>query len=467
MRSARGRSYRPGRVLLPGIAALTVLGLGGSAPALTAQVNSLVFDGVTVVDVERGTLVPGQRVVIAGTRIQSIGNAGTVSIPKGAHVVAARGKYLIPGLWDMHVHANHAVDLFYPLLLANGVTGMRDPGSEVPLDTLLQWRREVVAGSRAGPPRQILSGQYISEEGHNGVSVPCRRSEQKTQETCVSSDPADARHLVDSLKAAGADMIKAYNVSAEIYFALAAEARRSAIPFGGHLYPWVTMAQASDSGARIIDHRGNGNRSGELDSLCLPETGSVAGCRPMAERFRRNGTWWILTMIGLDQGGRASEPVAASVHEFSSRFWESDTVLSGTWTRRSTAESSDGVLRVLPLVDFPLLAGTDVGAGDIRALLPGLSLHGELAMYVAEGLTPLQALQTATLNPAKLLHSTDSMGTVAQGKVADLVLLDADPLADITNTTAIRAVVADGRYFDRTALDGLLAEVKAKAKKQP
>ena len=88
-------------------------------------------------------------------------------------------------------------------------------------------------------------------------------------------------------------------------------------------------------------------------------------------------------------------------------------------------------------------------------------------MYVAEGLTPLEALQTATLNPAKLLHGTDSLGTVAPGKLADLVLLDADPLADITNTMAIRAVVANGRYYDRDALDRLLAEVKAANKQQP
>ena len=101
------------------------------------------------------------------------------------------------------------------------------------------------------------------------------------------------------------------------------------------------------------------------------------------------------------------------------------------------------------------------------ALSPGFALHTELAMYVAEGLTPLEALQTATLNPAKLLHATDSLGTVATGKLADLVLLDADPLADITNTTTIRAVVANGRYFDRAALDRLLADVQTKAKQAP
>jgi imidazolonepropionase-like amidohydrolase len=100
-------------------------------------------------------------------------------------------------------------------------------------------------------------------------------------------------------------------------------------------------------------------------------------------------------------------------------------------------------------------------------VLAGFALHVELATYVAEGLTPLEALQAATLNPAKFLRATDSLGTVAPGKLADLVLLDANPLADITNTTTIRAVVADGRYFDRTVLDRLLADVRTKIRKRP
>jgi len=113
---------------------------------------------------------------------------------------------------------------------------------------------------------------------------------------------------------------------------------------------------------------------------------------------------------------------------------------------------------------IPILAGTDIFTWDIGAM-PGVErLHIELAIYAAEGLTPLEALQTATLNPAKMLHATDSLGTVASGKLADLVLLDADPLKDIANVTAIRAVVANGRYFDRAALDLLLADVQAKAK---
>jgi imidazolonepropionase-like amidohydrolase len=120
-------------------------------------------------------------------------------------------------------------------------------------------------------------------------------------------------------------------------------------------------------------------------------------------------------------------------------------------------------LSIAEHVGLPILAGTDVGPWVVGKELPGFTLHAELAIFATEGLKPLTALQAATLNPAKLFHATDSLGTVAPGKLADLVLLDADPLADITNTTTIRAVVANGRYFDRAALDQLMTAAQAQA----
>src|SRR5260221_3859303 len=140
-------------------------------------------------------------------------------------------------------------------------------------------------------------------------------------------------------------------------------------------------------------------------------------------------------------------------------------------TNSGPVRSSTGTSSLIP--PEPRQAPTRTRPGScvscsVSALLPpGFSLHAELAMYVAEGLTPLNALQSATLNPAKLWHATDSLGTVAPGKLADLVLLDADPLADITNTTTVRAVVANGRYYDRAALDQLVAAVQTKAKQEP
>jgi hypothetical protein len=299
--------------------------------------------------------------------------------------------------------------------------------------------------------------------------------------TCVSStDTADPRRLVDSLKAVGVDMLKLYNVSPAMYLALAAEARRVGLPFGGHAWDDVALT-ASDSGARLIDHltpwSGDYETPAGFRWRCWAgswpgrEMASVEPCRPVAEQFRRNNTWLVPTLSRNHFATGEAHKISARFAAVGEEFW--DGVLPhGNWLRdtTSTGASRDslGVLRVIQAVGLPIVVGTDVAGGGplLWKLPPGFALHYELAVYVAEGLTPLNALQSATLNPAKMWRATDSLGTVAQGKLADLVLLDADPLADITNTTTIRAVVANGRYFDRVALDSLLAEVRAKAKQE-
>ncbi len=434
---------------------------GGFATANTAAASvpqsaggaALVFDGTTVVDVEQGRLVPDQRVVIVGNRIQAVGTAASVAVPSGAQVVAAAGTYMIPGLWDMHVHTN--TDRSHPLLIANGVTGIRDAWSFVPLDTLLRWRREVWAGTRVGPPRQILSGVGLSD------TEPCTPWRSGlVGHICVSED--DARQVVDSLKKAGVDMVKMYTLNAETYFAVARAAQSAGMPFGGHLRrkEVITPIEASDSGAAIVDHP-----FAVVACLSTQPAFDVDECRTIIERFRRNGTWSVLTamaVVGLN--GRAAEDVKKRSFERADTFW-AGTLPAGNWLRDSVipAPDSSGLMAVVQKLGLPLLAGTDANDRKDRGKPFGFSLHTELAIYVADGMTPLEALRTATLNPAKMLRATDSLGTVASGKLADLVLLDANPLADITNTTAIRAVVANGRYFDRAALDQILAAVRAKS----
>lgn len=438
-----------------------------------APPRPLVFDGVTVIDVVRGQRLPDERVVIVGNRIQRLGRISTVAIPAGAQVIDSRDKYLIPGLWDMHTHSNNAVDTRYPLFLANGITGIRDAWSYVPLDTLTLWRREILAGTRVGPPRQFFVGAALD------ARVRC--DERGKGHLCVTSgDAADVRKVVDSLKAAGADLLKMYNLDRETYFLVAAEARRIGIPFGGHLTA-ATAAQASDSGASILDHV---NSSGDLDEACLPaasgvNTATEADCRALAERFRHNHTWWCPTLLAeewakglvftpsaqaiLAQLAAISRAATGETHTMPRRTWltgvgrASDATLPRAAVDASSGStSSTGLLQMVHEVGLPIVAGTD-GAPD-DALVPGFKLHAELATYVAEGLTPLEALQTATLNPAMVLRVTDSLGTVAAGKLADLVLLDADPLTDIRNTTTIRAVVANGRYIDRVTLDQFITQ---------
>ena len=460
-------------------------------PHLLASETALVFDHVTVVDVEHGQLLPDQRVVIVGTHIRAVGAGQGVRIPTGAQVIDAHGKYLIPGLWDMHTHSRRYTDFFYPLFVANGVTGIRDAWSEVPIDSTRLWRREILAGTRVGPPRQLLSGPSLSEE------TPCQRKPGQGQ-ICVG-DSADARHVVDSLKAAGVDCIKMYSLGREMYFVVAAEARRVGLPFGGHLDHGVaTAVEAADSGAWILDHL---NTAGDLYGLCLGKQATVQRCQPVADQFRRANTWFVPTLIRfatesgdhtmlanldsmqlIDVGMRstaASRAILKHFYQFATGFWGGTPFHTG-WLRDSmiiaqmamnppagSPADSARFFHVLERVGMPIMAGTDGGAPVMEPQPPGFALHTELALFVAEGLTPLQALQSATLNPAKSLHATDSLGTVAVGKLADLVLLDGNPLADITNTTTIRAVVANGRYYDRATLDQFMAEAQAKAKIEP
>ena len=455
---------------------ITLLSVGLLLGALTAQAQHssppLVLDHVTVIDVQHGQRIPAQRVVIIGNRIKTMGSSNTTPVPQGAKIVDASGMYLIPGLWDMHTHSRRYTDFFYPLYIANGVTGIRDAWSEVPLDTTQLWRREILAGTRIGPPRQLLPGPALDEQH------PCNRAGQQGH-ICVG-DSADARHVVDSLKAAGADFIKTYGLTEPMYFVVAAEARRVGIHFGGHLNAGSAL-MASDSGVSFIDHI---ESALGLNPLCLEATATVAQCQPAADRMRRNGTWLVPTSVRSSHDGvqphmgDASEALLARLTVFAHDFW-AGTTIHEAWLRdttsadfqirahRGTATDTNGLFRIARQVKLPILAGTDVGAPVMTDWPPGFALHAELAIYVTEGLTPLQALQAATLNPAIYLHGTDSLGTVAPGKLADLVLLAGDPLQDITNIAAIRAVVANGRYFDRAALDSLLADVQTRAKQEP
>lgn len=458
---------------------VTSLALAGGIPAVAgaqqqaAAAPSLVFDGVTIVDVEQGKLIPAQRVVIVGNRIKAVGDIGAVKTPKGAQVVNARGKYLIPGLWDMHVHPTWGEpDHFNHLFIGNGVTGIRDAWSFLPLQTQIEMRQEILVGTRIGPPRQILSGPAIDDQSMPGIDqAECTSSRSRlTGHICVATgDSVDARHLVNLLKSTGADMLKMYYLVPEMYSLIAAEARRQGVRFGGHSNGAggkVTVIDASNHGASIIDHVVHCE---DLD----PDHAGVEKCPETAALLKKNGTWVVPAMVVGPGFGANSRAVGTQLTKRSHEFWV-DSLPPGNWLRDSADAShassgsrrdSLGSLALMERADVPILAGTDVHDEPDRPA--GFALHAELAMMVGDGLTPWAALRSATLNPAKLLHGTDSLGTVAAGKLADLVLLDADPLADITNTTTIRAVVANGRYFDRAALDQLMSDVRNKAKAEP
>jgi imidazolonepropionase-like amidohydrolase len=404
-----------------------------SAPALknlathSVPASTLVFTGGTVVDVTDGRLLPEQTVVVVGNRVQAVGPTRQVQVPQGAQVVEARGKYLIPGLWDMHTHVDNRANTLYPRFIAHGVTGIREMGQrfEGGTDSFRVWQRAVATGTRVGP-RSVGPNVEITERNRFKITTP-----------------DDVRRIVDSLQAAGITFLKVHGTGAgnnpTLYFAILREARRVGLPVVGHTPDEVGEVEVADSGQRSIEHvnehqtcwavlpgggpKGRVRREPvNVDSILTADSVRIREqCGPTAAAFIRNGTWLTPTLVTLRAYNVHGAPSLVRVmHRFGVRKF---------------------------------LAGTDAPLGG--RIPPGFSLLQELVSFAESGLTPLEALQTATLYPAQFFEATDSLGTVAAGKLADLVLLDANPLTDIRNLLKLRAVVANGRYFDRAALDAL------------
>ena len=468
---------------------LVVQGLLVTAAAAQATPARFAITHVTVIDVERGGRLRDRTVLVEGHRITQVAPSASARTPAGITIVDGRGKYLIPGLWDMHVHALQSgrAPWMFPLLIATGVTGVRDTGA--PLDSLLVYRPRVAAGDMLGPrivgAGPILDGPPIQ---YPGVSRPV-------------ASPDQGRRIVDSLVIAGVNFIKTYDgLSRETFFAMAAEAKLRGISIIGHV-PWAVSAfEASDAGLRSIEHLVRVPNMCIPDSLATvldaedeamrarrppidPDSQQVRWinmdkreaaafderlCERAGARFARNGTWQVPTLEFHHRTGRRFQTTDTARTDSRLRYLPVRVVASWMRNRDSTlahpfrAQEGDAryetyirVARALVRGGASLLTGTDLGWPFV---MPGFGVHGELQAFVRDvQLTPLQALRCATLGPAQFLGATDSLGTVAPGKLADLVLLDADPLANIRNTLRIRAVVANGRYLDRAALDALLS----------
>jgi hypothetical protein len=412
-----GTSYRYSRwvryATLPSVAYLTLACSPAVSPAAAQQSTSgLVLRGVTVIDVADGQLLPKQTVIVAGNRIESVGPVDRVKVPAGAQVIDANGQYLIPGLWDMHVHVDGA-DQLYPLFIANGVTGIREmaQGGSFGTDSFAAWQRKIAEGKRIGP---------------RGVGPSTDLSE------ITNPTPEDAVRIIDSLKAAGIKFAKYHNDdgNGEIFFAFAREARRVGLPMVGHIPRAVSDVEASDSGLRSVEHVEENHQCWPDWPTPLDSAAAEKRCTPVAKAYIKNGTWMSTTVAGAN------------------------------WIDGNVSEAQRFVRMMYRLGVTRFLAGTDwniASMTDQPRFRPGVSAVEDV-MFLGEAIPPLVALQAGTLNPAQFFDATDSLGTVAPGKLADLVLLDADPLVDIHNIMKIRAVIANGRYFDRATLDRMDTE---------
>jgi hypothetical protein len=432
---------------------------------------------VTVIDTAGGQLKPEQTIVVEGNRISQVGDAKKVHAPKGAQSVNARGLYAIPGLWDMHVHIRETEHTF-PLLIANGVLGVRNVGGS--LEELKRWRATVVSGELLGP-RMVFSGPSI-DGPNSGEPI----------DSMVVRNPAEARAAVDSLKQSGVDFIAiSDDLNAEEYSAIAEESKKLGVPFAGDLPRGVWATDASTAGQLSIEHLAGSleessknfdrivhlndspaaspdeKAARELAVLKLAAEGfDTERLKNLIALFVNDGTRQVPMLVSsrimafLNEAAIVNDPRLVKISPQERKAWNDmrDRLIAAYppeyWTLRKAAYQQEvAITREYHRGGVAILGGTDLG--ETPFVIPGYDLHEELAALVDAGLSPLEALRSVTLDAAKMLDRSDEFGQVANGKDADFVLLEANPMEDIHNTRKIRAVVVQGKYLDRAALDAL------------
>src|SRR6266849_3274810 len=442
--------------------------------------DPLVLNNVTVVDVRTGTLQPDQTVIIEGNHIAFAGPNKSAKYSRRAQLVSGRNLFVIPGLWDMHVHLvfgdwfPDAQEISLPLLVANGVTGVRDMGSE--LGIVQGWRNEIEAGRLIGP-RIYTSGPMLDGP------------KPRFPSSLAIGTPEDAHRAVADLKRRGADFIKLQSlIPREAVFAIAEEAKKQEIAFEGHVPDAVRASEMSAAGMKSFEHligifEGSSPAEDEFLKGNKTEgrflaTYDAARAASLAEMLAKNQTWQCPTLV-WERGGNLIDVSDFSKDErvkyvpasWKNKTWMrfTDEIMQGYGTddlatRKKFIEKELEVVGMLHKAGVPFLAGTDTPAGV--HIFPGFSLHEELQRFVAAGFTPLEALETATINPARFFEIEDQAGTVEKGKFADLVLLAANPLEDIVNTQKIVAVILNGRYLRRADLDKMLNRMETAARRQ-
>jgi hypothetical protein len=438
----------------------------------------IAFVHVAVVDVRSGETQPDMTVLLSKNRISQIGSSKIVHVPKNVYTIDARRKYLIPGLWDMHVHSlwdSKRPVTFFALFLANGVTGVREMGGPMPAVDQVRWRNQVATGAVLGP-RLVVPGPFV--DGPHPIWPG----------SIKVSTADDGKRAVDWLKAAGVDFVKVYtNVPRPAYFGIAEEAKKDGIPFLGHVPLVIGLDEASNAGQESIEHLAQGgillycsSKSDELKAALMTgmnsnqlnnqmvDTYNPARAATLFSLFVKNDTWQVPTLTirharpYLQELQAANDPRLKYIPKDVADSWgpkadaRQPTDPEILASRKRLFQKEIELVGVMHRAGVKLLAGTDTGN---PFCFPGFSLHDELGFMVQAGLTPLESLQTATINPAEFLGLSKILGTVEKGKIADLILLDANPLENIANTKRIAAVVSSGRLLDRKALDGLLTGV--------
>jgi imidazolonepropionase-like amidohydrolase len=448
-------------------------------------------------------------VIVTQNRISAVGR--DLPAPSGALVVDGSGKFLIPGLWDTHVHLRGDAQMprfttyGEPLLLAYGVTGVRIMAGHPMFHRI---RREIAAGGADGPRLEI------SSRNMDGL-IPARPLPPKAGDSAAEAEEwrsiatgeiprayqitnaAQAKAAVAEARNSGVQFLKIHSeLTPEAYFALASEAKANGLYVAGHVPTGVSVAALSDSGMRSVEHFGGmlegcSSREDELlkaslAALALPapqraqrnneirrmavDSFSAERCAALAARLVKNETWLSPTFMpegGIREQAKRYADVAKYVFPPLRARWEQQTAAATAPAPLSPAAQElaklveareHEIVRIMKRGGVQFVIGSDAGPGWKA---PGPTLHDGMAETVKAGLTPMEVLVAATSSSARLLRRDKDLGTVQAGKLADLVLLNANPLQDIANARMVDAVVVDGRLLDRKRLDQMLAQLAA------
>jgi imidazolonepropionase-like amidohydrolase len=446
-------------------------------PLLSQSAPTVVLRGGTLIDVRTGNQIADSLIIVEGNRIREVGRSSDIAVPRDARVIDAQGKWIIPGLMDMHAHIAIGKNVPLELYLVNGVTTIRDPAGNLTLQRLA--RQEIESGRRLGP-RLFFSGYVLDG---NPPLWPDLSIMADTEERAESA----TNFLIDQ----GAESIKIYNsITEPALVAIVRTARERGIPVIGHVPRSMTMTRAVELGMDGLEHiRVTGREllpveeADKIDFLPFAQREAMLWQRfdLDSDKMKELVSFLAERKIFLDPTLTIDELSSLALYEEqakdpNNRFLPRDFI--------NEADTAPDVFRLPPELKeaaaqgfrkrlqfigmcgragVQILAGTDgVGTGT---LLPGFGLQHELELLAQAGLTPMQVIQAATINAARALKKDKELGSIEAGKLADLVILSASPLLDIRNTSKIDGVMLGGRLLDRKALDELLAQAEAAARK--